>query len=191
MQDALPRLDDAFDGSKRNGMDRRQLLKMGAWAAPVIVLATAAPAAATSGSGSGSTTPYTPPNVVAVPGGDAEMLPRYVSGATSVTGQPWWDNGSYVDFQNPNRLGMSLWIEGIPHVDTPRTVSVYFYVPYSSGPLARSNPSTWKWSMGQSNFSSMNPVYEPINASEGVWRLDFIMPSWGWNSGTHLFVTTA
>lgn len=48
MTDVLPRLDGAFDGSDRRTLDRRQLLKAGAWAAPVIVLATAAPAAATS-----------------------------------------------------------------------------------------------------------------------------------------------
>lgn len=55
MTDVLPRLEDAFDGSDRKTLDRRQLLKAGAWAAPVIVLATAAPAAAnTSG-----TTPTT------------------------------------------------------------------------------------------------------------------------------------
>ncbi|RLK48007.1 hypothetical protein [Microbacterium telephonicum] len=190
MQDALPRLDDAFDGSKRNGMDRRQLLKMGAWAAPVIVLATAAPAAAAS-TDPPTTAPYTPPNVVAVTNGDTEMLPRYVSGATSVTGKPWWDNGSYIDFQNPNRLGTNLWIEGIPQASTPRSVSVYFYVPYSTGPLARPKPSQWEWSMTQSNFSSMAAVYEPLNATQGVWRLDFLMPSWGTDSGTQLFVKTA
>ena len=48
MTDVLPRLEGAFDGSDRKTLDRRQLLKAGAWAAPVIVLATAAPAAATS-----------------------------------------------------------------------------------------------------------------------------------------------
>lgn len=60
MHDALPRLDGAFDdasdGSERTGLDRRQLLKLGAWAAPVIVLATAAPAAAAASGPS----PYTP-----------------------------------------------------------------------------------------------------------------------------------
>jgi len=35
--------------SDNNGLDRRKLLKIGVWAAPVVVLATAAPAAAASG----------------------------------------------------------------------------------------------------------------------------------------------
>lgn len=48
MTDVLPRLDGAFDEIDRRTIDRRQLLRAGAWAAPVIVLATAAPAAATS-----------------------------------------------------------------------------------------------------------------------------------------------
>lgn len=54
MTEVLPRLEGAFDGSDRKTLDRRQLLKAGAWAAPVIVLATAAPAAANT---SGNTTP--------------------------------------------------------------------------------------------------------------------------------------
>ncbi|HYP73168.1 MAG TPA: hypothetical protein VEP72_03710 [Microbacterium sp.] len=48
MTDTLPRLDGAFDGSDARTLNRRQLIRAGAWAAPVIVLATAAPAAAVS-----------------------------------------------------------------------------------------------------------------------------------------------
>lgn len=63
MTDVLPRLDGAFDGSDRRTLDRRQLLKAGAWAAPVLVLATASPAMAnaTSGGGSGGETPTKAP----------------------------------------------------------------------------------------------------------------------------------
>lgn len=43
------RIDGASGGSgSRPGLDRRQLLKIGAWSAPAVVLATAAPAAAAS-----------------------------------------------------------------------------------------------------------------------------------------------
>jgi len=48
MTDVLPRLDGAFDDSDAKTLNRRQLIRAGAWAAPVIVLATAAPAAAQS-----------------------------------------------------------------------------------------------------------------------------------------------
>lgn len=51
MTDVLPRLDGAFDGSDRRTLDRRQLLRAGAWAAPVLVLATASPAMANATSG--------------------------------------------------------------------------------------------------------------------------------------------
>src|SRR4051812_910081 len=45
MQDQEGAFSQAADNS---GMDRRQLLRAGAWAAPVIVLATASPASAAS-----------------------------------------------------------------------------------------------------------------------------------------------
>lgn len=48
MTAVLPRLERAFDEPDRRAIDRRTLLRAGAWAAPVIVLATAAPAAAAS-----------------------------------------------------------------------------------------------------------------------------------------------
>lgn len=56
MTELLPRLGGSFDESDRKTLDRRQLLRAGAWAAPVIVLATAAPAAANT---SLNTTPTT------------------------------------------------------------------------------------------------------------------------------------
>lgn len=55
MTDALPRLRGGFD-EKAPALDRRQLLKVGAWAAPVLLLATAAPAASAS-----TKAPATPP----------------------------------------------------------------------------------------------------------------------------------
>ncbi|GEM_PF-6658235 len=48
MTDVLSRLPEAEESTERRGLSRRQLIKAGAWAAPVIVLATATPAAAAS-----------------------------------------------------------------------------------------------------------------------------------------------
>lgn len=49
MFEATSDLDGASNGADRSpGLSRRQLVKAGAWAAPVVVLATAVPAAATS-----------------------------------------------------------------------------------------------------------------------------------------------
>ncbi|MCT9819060.1 hypothetical protein N3K63_02035 [Microbacterium sp. W1N] len=186
MRDALPRLNGAFDGSDDKQIDRRHLLKMGAWAAPVIVLATAAPAAAAQ-SGPPTTTPYTPPpTAVAVAGGGTGMLPRFVVGGTGVVGKPYW--GSFTDPANPKRLGTEINISGISNSSTARTVTVYFYVPHSDAPLNQSNPRQWVWSMGGSNFSSMSSTYESTSATTGVWRLDFVMPSWGTTSYAHLYV---
>jgi|GEM_PF-3435174 len=48
MTDVLSRHNGAAEPTERHSLSRRQLIKVGAWAAPVIVLATAAPAAAAS-----------------------------------------------------------------------------------------------------------------------------------------------
>lgn len=48
MTDRPTRVDTDADDTDDHRIDRRQLLRIGAWAAPVIVLATAAPAAASS-----------------------------------------------------------------------------------------------------------------------------------------------
>lgn len=49
MSEDFERAENAFSTSAKQGLDRRQLIKAGAWAAPALVLATAAPAAAVSG----------------------------------------------------------------------------------------------------------------------------------------------
>ena len=49
-----------FAPAATRGLSRRQFVKAGVWAAPVVVLATAAPAAATSGKLSGGVTPGYP-----------------------------------------------------------------------------------------------------------------------------------
>lgn len=178
--------DDAFAPSaavtvaeKPAGLSRRQLLRAGAWAAPALVLATAAPAAAASAP---VVTP--PPSAVAVPGGGTGALPTYLIGATAIRAASYWGDGTYIDGTNPKRAGFEINVSGIPHVETARTVTMYFYAPTSTVPLNRPSPASWKWKMEGSNFSSMTAVYEP-----GVWRLTFVMPSWGDTSYAHIFVT--
>lgn len=168
-------------GSDAAGLNRRQLLRAGVWAAPALVLATAAPAAAAS------TPPVVtpPPSAIAVPGGGTGALPTYLIGATGVTAKPYWKHGTpFMDPANPHRAGFELNVSGIPHIATARTVTMYFYVPTSTAPLNRANPATWMWTMDGSNFSSMTAVFEP-----GVWRLTFVMPSWGRTSYAHVYVT--
>lgn len=50
----------AFSAAPSKGLSRRQLVKAGVWAAPVVVLATASPAAATSGQLSAGNAPGFP-----------------------------------------------------------------------------------------------------------------------------------
>lgn len=164
------------------GIDRRQLMKAGAWAAPALLVTVAAPAAMASD-------PPVPPDVVAVPNGGTNFLPKYLFGATAITDKSYWS--TYTDPGNPNRVGSEVNISGIPQAGTARSVSLYYYVPTAAGALGRTapNPSLWQWAMGGSNFSSMNAVYSSISPTTGLWRLDFILPSWGTTSYAHLFVT--
>lgn len=184
MADLLPRLGGAFDESDKRTLDRRQLIRAGAWAAPVLVLATASPAMAAQVS---SATPAAPPRAVGVPGGGTGMLPNYLVGATSITAAPWY--GAGWDYTGPKLAKGQLYIKGIPQSQSARTVTAYFYVPTSTTPLNRANPSAWKWQMSGSNFSSMTSAYEVVNSTTGVWILTFVMPSWGEESGFVLDVT--
>lgn len=104
MTDVLPRLDGAFDGSDKRALDRRQLLKAGAWAAPVLLLATATPAAAASAKVPDSTPDFTGNAIVLTSfdaqGGQTETNPYlnvhfdYYYQAGNFAVPDAWGNGS-------------------------------------------------------------------------------------------------
>jgi hypothetical protein len=169
MSDALPRLDGAFDGSDGQGIDRRRLLKVGAWAAPVIMLATAAPAAAASGPATTTPLGYTTnPNAVG-------LAPDLLYGASSARAEHWG---------GPKEFLTNVYVTGA----TPSGQVVLWYS-ISSGrnPLqgVTSAPSTWKWKVaGSSNFTTFAAQWFPAQpgSSTGSWRVTLTAPSWAQSS---------
>lgn len=185
MTDVLPRLDGAFDGSDKRALDRRQLIKAGAWAAPVLLLATATPAAAAV-SAPTPLTPSQPPGAVAPAGAGTGFIPAYLVGATGITGKPYWNgytNG------NPKLLGAEINITGIPNAKDPRTVTAYYYVPTAAAPLNAPNPADWVWKIESNNFKTASTSYQKISATTGLWMITLILPSWGTGGYAHVYVT--
>ncbi len=174
MTDVLSRLPEAEESAERRGLSRRQLIKAGAWAAPVIVLATATPAAAASV----DVGPAMIPGGYVVNPTPGNLAPDLVMGAASVLGSPHYRAG--INYGSPT-YHAHLRIAGIQN-GVVNDVTLRYIVPATMDPLrnATSHPSSWVWTMPGGNVTNFHAVWLP-NAgapTTGNWELSFKSPQW-------------